>query len=110
MVREGSAAMVRLALLLCLSLLPAAALAQPDDGALGPMGSAPDQIVAEPMSRAQVAQTIRDHGYFELADLARQQDGSWTCTALAGPGQRVAVTMDKSGRITQTDLPRGVAR
>ncbi len=100
--------MIRLAMALCLIVLPATALAQADDGALGPMGS--PQSVPEPMSRAQIAQMIADRGYFEMGDLARQQDGSWTCTALAGPDRRVRLTVDKNGTITQRDLPRQDAR
>ncbi|MGO8918525.1 MAG: hypothetical protein ACLQJR_21705 [Stellaceae bacterium] len=45
-----------------------------------------------------------------MGDLAQQQDGSWTCTALAGPDRRVALRVDKSGAITQKDLPRDGAR
>jgi len=101
--------MIRLAVALCLIVLLAVALAQTGDGALGPM-DAPRGQVSEPMSRAQVAQMIADHGYFEMGDLARQQDGSWTCTALAGPGRHVRLTVDKSGKITQRDLPRDDSR
>lgn len=98
--------MLRLAMALCLIVLPA--LAQAEDGALGPMG--PPQSVSEPMSRAQIAQMIADRGYFEMGGLAQRQDGSWTCTAMAGPDRRVRIRVDKNGTITQRDLPREDAR
>jgi hypothetical protein len=100
--------MIRLAMALCLIVLPAAALPQAEDGARAPMG--PPLSVSEPMSRAQIAQMIADRGYFEIGGLARQQDGNWTCTAMAGPDRPVRLTVDKNGTITQRDLPREDAR
>jgi hypothetical protein len=97
--------MLRFALTLCLMLmllLPAAAWSQ-REGALGPMMH--DDSVMEPLSRAQVAQAVADHGYFEVDNLARQDDGSWTCTALVASGKRVALTIHKNGTIVESDLP-----
>jgi hypothetical protein len=86
--------MLRVVVIVASVLLPMAALAQTD-------GS----VLDEQLSRAQAAQMIADHGYFEMDDLRELPDGSWRCTALAGPDQRVVVTMDKQGHITETDLP-----
>jgi hypothetical protein len=96
--------MIRLAAALFLIVLPSAASAQAEGGALGPVPSGPDRM--EQMSRAQVEQTIADQGYFEMDDLTRQRDGSWTCTAMAGPDRRVALTILRNGTILQKDLPR----
>jgi hypothetical protein len=91
--------------LVFLLLLPVAALAQATGaGAPPPAGTSPP---AEPLSRAQVVQMIANRGYFEMSGLKKLPDGSWRCTALAGIGKRVAVTMDRYGNITQTDLPPG---
>ena len=63
--------MTRFALALCLMLLPVAAAAgAPDEGALGPMNIPKGAGMAEPMSRAQVAQLVADHGYFEMDGLS----------------------------------------
>ena len=98
--------MMRGAVALCLILLPvAAATAQVRDGALGPMGPPGAATTPEAMSRAQIAQMIADRGYFEMGGLTPQRDGSWTCTALAGPGRRVALTIERNGTILQKDLP-----
>jgi hypothetical protein len=101
--------MIPLAVALYLIVLPATALAQAEGGALGPTDPS-RQAVSEPMSRAQIAQMIADRGFFEMSGLAPQQDGSWTCTAMAGPDRRVRLTVDKNGTITQKDLPREDAR
>jgi hypothetical protein len=102
--RRRTPRMIRLALALVCLHLPVAALAQTGGAAAmpAPAGAA---MASEPLSRAQVVQMIADRGYFEMDDLRRGRDGSWRCTALAGPGRRVAITMDKRGNITQTDLP-----
>lgn len=86
--------MFRVVVIVASLLLPMSALAQSDGSVLN-----------QRLSRAQAAQMIADHGYFEVNDLRQLPDGSWRCTALAGPGQRVVVIMDKSGHITETDLP-----
>jgi hypothetical protein len=100
--------MTRFALTLCLLLLLLPGTAWPQrEGALGPMPH--DNRVMEPLSRAQVAQTLADRGYFEVDDLMRQDDGTWTCTALVGPGRRVAITIDGNGTIIQNDLPQNAA-
>ncbi len=104
--RELLAPMIRLATALCLIVLPVAAPTQTSEGALGPMDAPRGESLPEPMSRAQIAQTIADHGHLEMRGLAPQRDRSWTCAALLGPGRRVALTADKNGAITQRDLPR----
>lgn len=104
--RELLPPMIRLATALCLIVLPVAAPAQTGEGALGPMDAPRRESLPEPMSRAQIAQTIAGHGYLEMRDLAPQRDGSWTCAALVGPGRRVALTAAKNGATTQRDLPR----
>jgi hypothetical protein len=86
--------MFRVVVIVASVLLPTAALAQSDGSVLDAQ-----------LSRAQAAQMIADHGYFEMDDLRRLPDGSWQCTALAGPNQRVVVTMDRKGHITEGDLP-----
>lgn len=96
--------MLRFAVTLCLMVLPVAASAQ-NQGALGPPPTPRSDMVSEPMSRAQIAQMVADRGYFEIDGLAQQGDGSWTCTALAGPGRRVALTIRSNGAITERDLP-----
>lgn len=89
-----------------LLLLPAIAAAQTLGGAAPPPKRAETAaMAAEPLSRAQVLQMIADRGYFETNDLTQAPDGSWHCTALAGPGQRVALTLDKNGTIIENDLP-----
>ena len=98
--------MTRFALAFCLMLLPVAAVAgPPDEGALGPMNIPKGATVAEPMSRSQIAQLVADHGYFEMDGLRHQGDGSWTCTAMAGPGRRVALTI-RNGAISERTLPQ----
>jgi hypothetical protein len=101
--------MIRFAAMLCLVMLPVAAAAQ-NPGALGPMPAPRSDRVAEPMSRAQVAQLVADRGYFEVDGLTRQEDGSWTCTALVGPGKRVALTIRGNGVISEKDLPQDGGR
>jgi hypothetical protein len=97
--------MTRLAVTLCLLLLPVVAWAQ-DEGALGPAPVPHSDEMRQAMSRAQIAQMVADRGYFEIDNLARQSDGSWTCTALAGVGKRVALTIRTNGAIIQKDLPQ----
>lgn len=99
--------MIRFAVMLCLMLLPAVAAAQ-NEGALGPPVPRGDSI-SEPMSRAQIAQMVADRGYFEIDGLIQQRDGSWTCTALAGPDRRVALTIRSNGAITERELPHDAA-
>ena len=94
-----------LALALPLLLLPAMAAAQALGGAAPPKRAETAAMAQEPLSRAQALQMIADRGYFETNGLKRAPDGSWHCTALAGPGQRVALTLDKNGTITENDLP-----
>lgn len=96
--------MTQFAATLCLLLLPVTAWAQ-DEGALGPAPAPHTDEMREAMSRAQIAQMVADRGYFEIDNLTRQSDGSWTCTALAGPGKRVALTIRTNGSIIQRDLP-----
>lgn len=97
--------MIRWAATLCLMLLPTMASAQ-SDGALGPTPPPRRGALTEPMSRAQIAQLVADRGYFEVNNLARQEDGTWTCTALTGPGRRVALTIRNNGAIIEKDLPQ----
>ena len=82
-------------LLLALSL---AVAARADAAAPASRGAA---ALHEPLSRAQVAQTIADRGYFEMDGLRQGRDGNWRCTALSGPGQRVTITVDPYGNITE---------
>ncbi|HZB92356.1 MAG TPA: PepSY domain-containing protein [Stellaceae bacterium] len=88
------------------ALVSAAALAHAAAAASAPAPAATTQAT-EPMSRAQVRQTIEDHGYFELRHLERGADGSWRCTALADAGKRVTVILNRSGGITETAVPGG---
>jgi hypothetical protein len=98
--------MMRHAVALCLILLPAVAAAQGNsDGALGPILPRDTERPAA-MSRAQIAQMVADRGYYEMDGLRPQRDGSWTCIAMAGPGERVALTIRRDGTILQQDLPR----
>lgn len=85
-------------------LLPAAALAE---GAGSVPAHAAAALAAEPMSRAQVRQTIADRGYFELRHLERSPDGSWRCTALANAGKRVTVILDRNGNVSEAAEPEG---
>lgn len=101
--------MFRFAVMLCLMVLPAVAAAQ-NNGALGPAPMPHSDKVSEPMSRAQIAQLVADRGYFEIDGLTQQGDGSWTCTALAGPGKHVALTIRSNGTILQRDLPQDAGR
>lgn len=91
--------MFRFVLALGSLLLPLSALAQ-----AAPAPSA-EMMREEQPSRAQVAQMIADRGYFEIDDLHRGRDGDWHCTAMAAAGKRVAVTFDKQGNISETELP-----
>jgi hypothetical protein len=94
--------MFRIVVILAL-LLPAAALAQTQLAA--PTARKPAVMAPEPLSRAQIRQMIADRGYFEIDGLEQAPDGTWHCTALAGPGQRVALTLDRNGAITENDVP-----
>ncbi len=102
--------MIRFAVALALLVLPVAAAAQAPGDVPAPKRAEAAAMTPEPLSRAQVLQMIADHGYFEMSGLEQAPDGSWHCTALAGPGQRVAITLDKNGAITETDLPSGGQR
>jgi Peptidase propeptide and YPEB domain len=99
--------MFRIVVMLAL-LLPAAALAQTPVAA--PTPGKPTAAMREPLSRAQIQQMIADRGYFEIDGLEQGPNGSWHCTALAGPGQRVALTLDQNGAIIENDVPATTQR
>ncbi len=99
------------AALLALALTSARALAHAG-GALGPVGPCRQSArcasdVEPPYSRAQLLQTIRDRGYFEVRDLRRSAGGTWQCTAMAGVGDHVRLEIGEHGTILGKEpLPR----
>jgi hypothetical protein len=98
--------MIRIAVMLAVLLLPGVALAQ--GAATGTPALPQHRDAAMPMerlSRAQARQMIADRGYFELSNLTRGKHGGWRCTATAGAGKRVIVTLDKNGNISEIDAP-----
>jgi len=98
--------MSRIALMLALLLVPGAALAQgADTGATVVPQHHAAAMPMERLSRAQARQMIADRGYFELSGLTRNKNGGWRCTASAGAGKRVIVSLDKNGNITEIDAP-----
>jgi hypothetical protein len=98
--------MSRIALMLALLLVPGAALAQgADTGATVVPQHHDAAMPMERLSRAQARQMIADRGYFELSGLTRNKNGGWRCTASAGAGKRVIVSLDKNGNITEIDAP-----
>jgi hypothetical protein len=61
------------------------------------MGTLPP---APPMSEAQARETLREHGYFEIRELARQPDGTWTATATRWVGdKRIPVRLARNGEV-----------
>jgi hypothetical protein len=97
--------MIRIVALLVLLLLPGVALAQGVATDTAVPAPRRDAMPMERLSRAQARQMIADRGYFELSDLTRGKDGGWRCTASAGAGRRVIVTLDKNGNIREIEAP-----
>jgi hypothetical protein len=96
--------MIRIVALLVL-LLPGLALAQGAATNTAVPSQRRDAMPMERLSRAQARQMIADRGYFELGDLTRDKDGGWHCTARAGAGRRVIVTLDRNGNINEIEAP-----
>jgi hypothetical protein len=53
------------------------------------------------LSEAQARETLREHGYFDVASMAQQPDGSWTVVASrSATGGRTTLRIDRDGRVT----------
>ncbi len=82
-----------------------AASQSPQGGTSAPGLTVAAVVTTGTLSRAQITQLIADRGYFEIADLNRRSDGLWTCTALRGPNERVRLSVDGSGHISEMPRP-----
>ena len=57
---------------------------------------------SEPMSEAQIRELIGRNGYFQITDLDRHEDGTWTCRALMDRNrQEVTVVVDQNGIVAE---------
>jgi hypothetical protein len=62
------------------------------------MGALPP---APPLSEAQARETLRQHGYFDVASMSQQPDGSWTVVASReANGRRTTLLINRDGRVT----------
>ncbi|MGO8918690.1 MAG: hypothetical protein ACLQJR_22545 [Stellaceae bacterium] len=53
-----------------------------------------------PMNSAEVLEMLRQHGYLDVSDLAKRENGAWTARAQKeADGRRLTVTVDRNGEI-----------
>jgi hypothetical protein len=62
------------------------------------MGALP---ATPPLSEPQAMDTLRNHGYFNITQMAQQPDGSWTARASqSANGSAAPVRVDRNGRVS----------